>query len=87
MLDLQQKHQSILYPVVRIKTEKVGGSGTVIGTIVGSTLLGMINLGIVTLVKLPGTIPSAYLFEGAVGALILLIAVLNVGLDKLRMRR
>jgi len=77
----------IIGAVVIGGTSLAGGSGTVIGTLVGSTLLGIINLGIVTLVRLPGAIPSAYLFEGAVGALILLIAVLNVGLDRLRRRR
>jgi S1-C subfamily serine protease len=30
MLTLEEQHQRILYPVVRIKTDKAGGSGTVI---------------------------------------------------------
>lgn len=30
MLNLREEHERILYPVVRIRTEKVGGSGTII---------------------------------------------------------
>lgn len=30
MLDIDQLHQRVLYPVVRVRTEKAGGSGTVI---------------------------------------------------------
>lgn len=29
-MNIKEKHQKLLYPVVRVKTEKVGGSGTVI---------------------------------------------------------
>lgn len=29
-MNLKEKHEKLLYPVVRVKTEKVGGSGTVI---------------------------------------------------------
>jgi S1-C subfamily serine protease len=30
VLDISQKHEKILYPIVRVRTEKAGGSGTII---------------------------------------------------------
>jgi ribose/xylose/arabinose/galactoside ABC-type transport system permease subunit len=69
-------------------TSLLGGYGTVIGTIFGATLLAMVYLGIVTVVptaSIPGFSP-AYLYEGAVGTLIIVTTVLNIKLGGLRER-
>lgn len=64
-------------------TPLIGGAGTVLGTVFGSTLLGMVYLGISSTIPMM-TIPSAYLYEGAVGALIMGATILNVKMGSLK---
>lgn len=65
-----------------------GGVGTILGTIVGGLVLAVINLGVVSVNWFgpSSPIPSAYLFGGAVGALIVFGMGMNEGLDRLRRR-
>lgn len=62
-------------------TSLFGGSGTIIGTCVGSILLGMIDSGL-SMLGVP-----AYWFEGLVGLLIVVVVVLNVRLGRTKSMR
>jgi ribose/xylose/arabinose/galactoside ABC-type transport system permease subunit len=74
-------------------TSLFGGSATILGTAIASVLLGMVYLGLVTV--LPSTvsfggianIPPMYLYEGGAGAIIVIMSLVNVTLDRMRASR
>jgi len=68
-------------------TSLLGGSATVLGTAIASILLGMVYLGLITVLPSTTQVPAMYFYEGGVGVIIIGMSILNMTLDKVRAQR
>jgi ribose/xylose/arabinose/galactoside ABC-type transport system permease subunit len=75
----------VITAIVLGGTPLSGGAGTALGTVLGSVLLGIVYLGTVSIRWFGGLpIPSAYVFDGVVGILVVVGMFINMFLEKLR---